>query len=71
MKLVKGSAEAKAYMAKIRGMKGSKGVHKMPDGSIMKDSEMKMKHSTSKNGRFVKGSKEAKEYMAKIRSMKK
>ena len=68
MKLVKGSAEAKAYMAKIRGMKGSKGTHKMPDGSMMKNSEMKVK---AKRGRLVKGSKEAKEYMASIRSMKK
>jgi hypothetical protein len=69
MKLVKGSAEAKAYMAKIRGMKGKgmKGMHTMPDGSIMKDSDMKKKKRT---GRFVKGSAEAKAYMASIRKMK-
>jgi len=68
MKLVKGSTEAKAYMAKIRGMKcKGKGMHTMPDGSIMKDSDMKKKKRT---GRFVKGSAEAKAYMASIRKMK-
>jgi hypothetical protein len=69
MKLVKGSAEARAFMAKIRGMKGKKGMHKMADGSMMKDSDMK--ETKMKRGRLVKGSAEAKAYMAKIRSMKK
>ena len=68
MKLVKGSAEAKARMAEIRGMKGKgKGMHTMPDGSVMKDSDMKKKKRT---GRFVKGSAEAKAYMASIRKKK-
>ena len=67
MKLVKGSTEAREYMAKIRSMKKSKGMHKMQDGCMMKDSDMKV----NKPARLVKGSKEAREYMAKIRSMKK
>jgi hypothetical protein len=67
MKLVKGSAEAKARMAEIRGMIGKgKGMNTMPDGS-MKDSDMKKKKRT---GRFVKGSAEAKAFMASIRKKK-
>lgn len=55
----KGSEEAKAYMASIRGMKKNS------------DMEKKEKKVVPARARMEKGSEKAKEMMAKLREMKK
>jgi hypothetical protein len=58
-RLVKGSAEAKAFMASIRAMR----KQAAPKPSAPKS-------AAPKKGRFVKGSAEAKAYMASLRAKK-
>lgn len=61
-RFVKGSEEAKAYMASIRGKKKAPSEEKM---------EMMEKKKNPKKARATKGSEEAKEMMARVRSAKK